>query len=272
MHKRRGFVFSGAVVLAVLLLTACKSAPLKPAPNAQQMDEINRLFAVAEPDDREADSQFQRLAQAVRKRTVPVGDRPCSVSWALRDINRFSDDFAFWLSRRDPSSGWTALQLSPSALQSGNVSIVESEKELKALGSACRATRRREQSRLLNREAEYAKLDGNELVARARALIEEPLGSELLIDISAFTAPEPRDAKTFTAGMALGHAYLWSNTDRRFVCAGKVVAESSSTVSVWRTRRKLADGESLRNEDKSSLNVNLYMNLIEAAKKSLRAL
>lgn len=268
MRRTARFVFSGTMVLATLQFAACKRVP-----TAEQMEDIKRLFETADSDRDEADSQFRTLAPAVSKRALPVGDRPCPVSWELQDVSRFADDFGYWLSRRELSAQTAFLQLPPASFQSVNVSIVERSTQLEGLGCASRASRASEERRLLERQGEYAQLSGEELVARARALIEQPLSPDLLIEIRNFDVPEPRDEKTFSGGLALGRAYLWSNADRRFVCGGNVMAESSSTVLVWRTRRKPADGGSSSDDsgDRPYLNLNLYMNLIEAAKKSLRA-
>jgi hypothetical protein len=240
------------VALSLGSLLGCKPT------DAQQAD-VRARFEVADKADAEPDRLFRALALATRQHDVDPSAKPCPVEWAPADRSALVRGLAGWLaeieiSKHPPPRGTIFIQ-------ADNVTIADHDASFDAIGSAARQRRRGLEAALLERKGELGELSGKEFVARAASILDAPLPREILIDLLSSTNPTLKDEHTFTGGFSVAHVYLYEHASARFICAGSFTAESSGVVE----SRALVG-------DQYWLNVNLYINMVDAATKSLRAL
>jgi hypothetical protein len=145
-------------------------------------------------------------------------------------------------------------------VQADNVTIADHAAPF-AAGSAARSRRRGLETELLERKGRIGELDGKAWVARADSILGSTLPREIFIDLLAVREPTLQDEETFKKGSATAHVYLYDPASSRFTCAGSFTAESSDVVE----ERRVLIG-------KYWLDVNFYMNLVDAAGAALRDL
>jgi hypothetical protein len=220
----------------------------------EQLAEIGKIFAASDASTGAIETAFQTAVKTVD--AVAPGATPCAVPFTLDDDSRVAEQLASQL----PTAS-----IAHSTVRAGTATITGDRSQLATLTSASIEVRRDEEQRLLELQDEYSALDGAALVARAHQLAAQPLPTELLIVITAGRDPTLATGDTFNGGVALAHAYLYRPAERRFVCAGRLSAESSSVVNTFVTA---ADPDSKRDPN---LTADLYLNLIEEAQHSLRA-
>jgi hypothetical protein len=240
-------------VVGVLVL-GCH-AKSEPKVTQEQLAEIGKIFAASDASRGAADTAFQAAVKTLDD--VAPGATPCAVPFTLGDDSRVAEQLASQL----PTA-----TIAHSTVRAGTATITGDRALLATLTSASIEVRRDDEARLLERQDDYAALDGAALVARAHQLAAQPLPAELLIVITAGRDPTLATGDTFEGGVALAHAYLYSPAERRFVCAGKVSAGSSSVVNTFVNPK---DPDS---KNDPSLTADLYLNLISEAQHSLRAI
>jgi hypothetical protein len=222
-------------------------------PSSSQIAEVRARFAAQEPALTAAEKAF---AAAASKRPQPGDGAACGTKFDTADTAAFAERLVAFI----------ALQGSDGPLQASNVTYFTPKAQLDRLESGSVAARRAEQQRLLNRESWYGELDAKKWLAQAEKLAAEPLAPELLIEIGASLDAKPIDKKTFQGGAMLGRAWLYSPTENRFVCAGNVIATSSKSVEIWHWKG------SPRSDGNMEIAGDLYMNMMNEAEKSLKAL
>ena len=199
--------------------------------------------------------------------------RPVSACWhspACRAQHRPRRAIVIGLSRSSIAIGITTADIEITKhppphgtllLQADNVTIADHDASFDAIGTASRQRRRGLEVELLERKGKQGDLDGKAFMASAASILSAPLPKEILIDLLYAANPTLQDEETFAGGFSVAHVYLYDHASSRFVCAGSFTAESSDVV---RTGGVLGG--------QFWLNTNFYVNLVDAAKKSLRAL
>jgi hypothetical protein len=239
----------------VALVSACGACK----PTEAQQASVRARFDAADKADAEPDRAFRASVGAMRAERVDGLSKPCPVEWSPADRSLLVQGVSRWtaeieITKRPPPRGTLFLQ-------ADNVTFADHDAPLDAVGSAVRARRRGLEAELLERKGQLGELDGKEFVARADAILTTP-AREIFIDLLYSASPKlDDDDKTFESGFSVARVYLYDHASSRFICAGSFTAESSNVVE----SRKVLGGQFW-------LNTNLYLNLVDAAAKALRAL
>jgi hypothetical protein len=242
------------VVLLELASAGCRRKSEAPKVTPEQLTEVGKIFAAADASSAATETAFHAALDNLD--AVTAGTSPCAASFNLDDDPHVADELAVQLQ---------TARIAHSTVRAGTATITADRSKLSTLTSASLEVRHREERRLQDREDEYSALGGAALIARAHQLATRSLPNELLILITGGADPTLIDHDHFNGGIALARAYLFSPTERRFVCAGKVSAESSKVVNTF-----LGDADP-GSDSNPDVTADLYLNLISEAQHSLHA-
>jgi hypothetical protein len=217
------------------LFAACRPS----APTAEQLAEIDRIFAAAHDDDDDDRALSLALRNVAAPREFP-NRGACTVRFTTGHDGRLTERIAAWTMPDAKSTGTTILQ-------AGNVTIIEGTiSPTLSIHAAARDERREDENTLRRRDGEeLAKLPGDELIARARALAGLPL-HELVIVVDRAREAAPIDKKGSPAAWRSGApscgasrrdassaAATSSPPTRRRSRSGAIAASRATTVRSW---------------------------------------
>ena len=231
-------------MLLYIACAACGSRHRTPYVSPGELAEIDRLFAAADATDASSDSAL-RVA-ITNASAVSAEDKKCEYTFTHGDGESFAERIARW----DPEAR--------RPFQAADVALIYDDSQLEVL--LTNEVRHEEEQRLRAR----VDVDGAELVEQAKALVAGPAEIQLVLRIATIQDAKELDSERFSAGAAVGRAYLYDGASRRIVCAGDFHATSSRAINVF------VDNKPNPKPHTGELQADLFLNLLDSAEQGLR--